>query len=68
MLSASLGLLLLTLSPQTGFEGQMVYPGDPSKPTTRIGYLIRTNRLDPPKASPKKFGTPGQPFEFEWLV
>jgi hypothetical protein len=70
MLSAALGLALLTLTPQEPrpMEGHLFYPGDPKLATTRIGYLVETERLPESKLSPKKFGKPPKPFEFEWIV
>ncbi len=48
--------------------GRLIYVGDPDLPTTRVSLFISDQKLDPPKLSPKKFGDPAQPFEFEWAV
>jgi hypothetical protein len=57
----------LTLAGQGDFT--KVFLGDPNSPSTHTLYLIRDSRLDPPKYSPKKFGTNDpQPFEFDWEI
>src|SRR5947209_8331738 len=46
-----------------------VYIGDPALPNTRLCYIVQGNRLDPPRFSPKKFGTDDpQAYEFDWLT
>ena len=43
--------------------------GEPNDPKTHLSYAVDTERLDPPKYSPKKFGTDDpQPFEFDWIA
>jgi len=52
----------------TAPNGRLIYVGDPDLPTTHVAMFINDDRLAPPKLSPKKFGEPGMPFEFEWAV
>lgn len=61
------GLAMLGQNPQD-MEASWNYLGDPKDPATNIALFSRIGRLDPPKFSPKKFGTENpQPFEFDWL-
>lgn len=47
----------------------MVSLGDPDKPSTHLRYYIHLDRSNPPKYSPKKFGTDDpQPYEFDWEI
>lgn len=46
----------------------VVYMGDPSDPRTRLSYSMTDEKLAEPKLSPKLFGDPPQPFQFEWVV
>lgn len=61
-------LIATTLLAQEQAASRVLYIGDPEKPTTRLAVFIRDLKMDPPKASPKKFGDPAQPLMFEWVV
>ena len=54
-------------SPQTN-DYKMAYLGDPSLPGTHLMYMVRLNRLEPPKYSPKKFGQDPEPYEFDYEI
>ena len=66
MISAALALALTLAPPQR--EAYIVTIGDPTLPTTRLGYSFSDTKLPEPKLSPKLFGDPPQPYQFEWLV
>lgn len=65
MLTA-LTLAIAIAAPQR--DAYIVYMGDPALPTTRLSYSMTADKLPQPKLSPKLFGDPPQPFQFEWLV
>ncbi len=58
----------LTIALQDETTGRLFYIGDPELPTTRLAQYIRDTKLPEPKKSPKKFGDPPVPFEFDWIV
>lgn len=66
MISAALAIALSFVAPQR--ETYIVTIGDPTLPTTRLAYSLSENKLSEPKLSPKTFGEPPQPYQFEWLV
>ncbi len=79
MLGAVASLVLLAslrapIQGQAGIPPQqnnylMVSLGDPDLPTTHLRYYIHLDRLNPPKYSPKKFGTTDpEPYEFDWEI
>lgn len=61
-------LAAIALLGQDAPASRMIYIGDPDKPTTRLAIFIRDERMATPKLSPKKFGDPPQPLQFEWAV
>jgi hypothetical protein len=43
--------------------------GDPDKPSTHLLFYVHLDRSNPPKYSPKKFGTDDpEPYEFDWEI
>lgn len=74
MLAAAIALAVglqgqdLLKPPEEKFTGYWVYVGNPDRTDTRIGYFNGTQKLDPPKLSPKEFGDPPARAEFVWLM
>lgn len=54
--------------PKQQKDAYVVYLGDPALPSTRLSFTMWEDKLPEPKLSPKSFGDPPVPYQFEWLV
>lgn len=54
-------------SGQQGAE-QWMHLVEPGNKPSRLAVYIREVPLDPPKFSPRKFGEPAEPWQFDWLA
>jgi hypothetical protein len=67
LLPAVAALALLLPQQPTNYNLLWYYIGDPAAKTSHLAFPVLQDRLDPPKYSPKKFGTDDpQPYEFDW--
>lgn len=68
----ALGLIKIAAVLSTAVVAQegvyVVFLGEPTDPKTRLSYVMTDDKLVEPKLSPKTFGDPPQPFQFEWAI